>query len=169
MQERPTALGTEWDPDFEIVEYHSLYIVLKKPERLTKPGRTLATLRPKKAEITQYFRSIEEPYRMRLEPQGWAGNHYHTRKMEILCPFGSIPLMVHLKHVDTGERDELTLSESCDHTYVEYLIPPRVAHAIINPSILPTTYLVLSNMAEKDALIQDDVIEYEVIPIPQRK
>lgn len=166
MIENKPAIVPEWDPDFEIVEYNSLYIALHKPERLTKPGRTLATLRPKRPEITQFFKSIEEPYRMRLEPQGWAGNHYHTKKMEIFCPFGSIPIIVHLKHVDTQQEEILTLSESQDHTYTEYLIPPRVAHAIVNPSILPTTYLVLSNMAEKEALEKDDIIDYEVIPLP---
>jgi len=149
----------EYDPDLEIVEVHPLYIKILKPKRLNKPTRRLTTLMPKSSEISKLFDNLKEPYFMEMDSLGRAGDHYHRHKVEVFCPIEDTPLFLYLEHTKTKEKTVVTLVNNQKDTYVQYVILPGVTHTIINPSIAPVSYLVLSNVREKDAIASGDIIE----------
>ncbi|OGD86513.1 hypothetical protein A2Z23_03440 [Candidatus Curtissbacteria bacterium RBG_16_39_7] len=178
MVEQKAVEGSRWpkeyDPDLErVVESNSLYIKVERPKRIApnKPTRRLTTLKPKSPEITAHFNILEEPYFMEMDGQGRAGDHFHNKKVEVFCPVKNTPLFLYLEHVTSGEKAVVTLVNKKIDTYEQYVILPGVIHTIINPSIEPVPYLVLSNVKEKEAIGSGDVIEHQLdlstFPSPQ--
>jgi hypothetical protein len=162
-REEGSGWPNEYDPDLErVTEINSLYIKIERPKRLAsnKPTRRLTTLRPKSPEITVHFDTLEEPYFMEMDEEGRAGDHYHRKKVEVFCPIENTAIFLFLENIETGERAVVTLINNKRDTYEQYMVLPNVVHTIINPSILPVSYLVLSNVKEKEAIESGDVIEH---------
>jgi len=178
MVERKITDKTNWpeeyDPDLErIIESNSLYVKIERPKRIAKnkPTRRLTTLKPKSPEIALFFQTLEEPYFMEMDGLGRAGDHVHYKKVEVFCPISESPLLVYLKHIKSGEKTVVVLANNKIDTYEQYVILPGVVHTIVNPSVKPVPYLVLSNVKEKEAIGSGDVIDHRLdllsFPKPQ--
>jgi len=155
----------EFDPSLEIIESHEkgLYHKVVKPRRVNKPGRRLIYRSLAQSENIKRFGELPKNYLMEVDPFGWAGNHFHQRKVELFMPSDKLPLIVFLQHSETGDKDVVVLNrDSRQGTYIQYIIPPKVVHFIANPAGVEVPYEVQSNMSEEEALSTGDVIHFPI-------
>lgn len=149
----------EFDSSLEKIIDLGPFVLIAKPIRLTKAERDLSALAPRNEDIRQFFQ-LRDVYKMRIDPAGTAGYHYHNQKIEIIYPLNDLILCFY--DLKTREGRGILVPERIGDTTFGFLIKPEVAHTIINPSREDEAfYVVLSNMFEEDAQKVDDVIDFK--------
>lgn len=165
----------DYDPALEVIaKSNSLFIAILRPRRLNKPGRRFISYTPQLPKIINEFGEFKFNFGEEVDPDNGdpkarPGNHYHNKKVEIFYPDSEIPLFVYLEHVETGEKAVVVLVEKERETITQFLVRPKVAHTIINPSITVVKYKILANMSEDEA-IKTDVVPHQIdvssFPLP---
>jgi hypothetical protein len=137
---------------------NTLFILVAKPIRLTKPGRYLWSKTPESPEILKIL-NPRHVYGEEVLPNGTSGMHIHKTKAELFYPGGE--LWLYLFDPETGKRRKLKVYKRTENTVFGVLIPPEIVHAFHNGSSDQSVgYDIISNMPETEAIAKGEIIPF---------